>query len=50
MEIVSLGRSLSDLALKEKNECDAEGGYLFVFKGWPSLDGKELAEEEFEES
>lgn len=33
MEMVSLGRSLSNLPLKEKKEHDTEGSYLFVFKG-----------------
>ena len=47
-EIVGLDKS--NLALKEKKECDSEEGYLFIFKGWSSLDGKELVEEKFEES
>ena len=50
MEIVHLDRSLSNLALKEKKECDSEEGYLFVFKGWSNLDGKELVKEKFQES
>ena len=48
MEIVGLDKS--NLALKEKKECDSEEGYLFIFKGLSSLDGKELVEEKFEES
>lgn len=51
MEIVSLDRSLRSLAWYEKKECDPEGGYLFIFKRWPTLVGKELVErEEFEDS
>ena len=48
MEIVGLDKS--NLALKEKKERDSEEGYLYIFKGWSSLDGKELVEEKLEES